>query len=164
MATPFYWLGCYVNILRPAIGLDFSKVLFESVLEILDLTTHTSIFITYYYSVIAAAAFHIRLQSFKWLKYATGYEYEQIRPCVRAMVAFLKIPHALEFPSPEERISGPEFDRIIVRNNSILKQLLVQQFYEFSCFIRCRTKLNWANYRVFAFDDEECVVYIIMFI
>lgn len=107
------------------IGHDFSQALFESVLEILDLTTHTSIFISYYYSVIAAAALHIRLQSFKWLKYATGYDYEQIRPCVRAMAAFLNIPHALEFPCPEARISGQEFDRIIVRNNSILKQLLV---------------------------------------
>lgn len=132
------------------IGHDFSKTLFESVLEILDLTTHTSIFINYYYSVIAAAAFHIRLQSFKWLKYATGYEYEQIRPCVRAMAAFLNIPHALEFPSPETRINGPEFDRIIVRNNSILKQLLVS--FVFFVEVHCngyRSKSSWVIYRVF---------------
>lgn len=61
VASPFYWIGCYVRILEPYLPWGMDKVLLDASLELVDLAIHTPTSLHYSYSVLAAAALSIRL-------------------------------------------------------------------------------------------------------
>jgi hypothetical protein len=99
-------------------------------LEILDLATHTSVYIRFSYSIIAAASLYIRLQNKELVLVATGYEYDTLRPCIRSMYGLIKVPYAISFPLPTDKFTSEEFDAVIQRNSHILRQLLVMPAHQ----------------------------------
>ena len=77
VATPYFWLGCYIDMLSSYYSQEYLRRLQEEAISVLDIALHTSLFHRFQYSVLASAALYIRVKDRQYAHWATGYHYEQ---------------------------------------------------------------------------------------
>lgn len=96
-------------------------------MQLIDLAIHAPITLVYPYSMVAAAALHIRIQDERLVTYASGYAHDELRPCIEWLWGLHRIPHGVVYFDPGTRVTAEQFDEAISTNARIMYCLMVRR-------------------------------------
>lgn len=128
-ATVYYWLGSYLDLLRFHLHPSTISPLRHFTLELLDLAVHTPIVMLFPYSMIVAAALHLRIQDAQLIRKVTPYGAEELIRCGEWLWSLFRCPEGVVYFEPEEHIDGVDFDAAVGTNYRIMNFLMVQPCY-----------------------------------
>lgn len=125
VATPYFWLGCYMNILTDRIDIAQQETIWQFGPGFLDIIMHTSLCITISYSLLASTVLFICLQDEDLVHETTGYGREDMIPVTEIIVRNQKVfSDWLHFPAPHESCKGDDFEHVVKHNSAVLERLL----------------------------------------
>lgn len=115
-STVFFWLGCYLELLREHLLEEAIEPLRIMAFELLDLAIHTPGFVVFPYSMLAASALLVRLQDPRLVLLCSRYQAEEIAPCVDWLWSFFRSPDCIIYFNPEEVVEQADYDDAISNN------------------------------------------------
>lgn len=120
-STVFYWLGCYLELLR---GSPLQSAAIEPLramtLEVLDLAVHAPGFVIFPYSMLAAAALFIRLQDPQLIYRCSRYRPDDMGPCLDWLWSFFRCPDCIIYFDPRDSIEEEEYHDAIGINYRVM--------------------------------------------
>lgn len=122
--TLYYWLGSYVELLRPHLLPDQLETVHSFVLEAIDLALHTPLCLSYSYSQITAAALFLRLADEKLIALVTGYSPTDLQACAQWIWNILQCPESIVYYSPDTKVSEDLFDSAMTINAQAMRFLM----------------------------------------
>lgn len=131
VATPLYWAGLYLKLTIPHLREVAIPTIELCVLRTLDMVMHTPLALRFSYSLLAASALLLPLvgtPDVRLVPYISGFTAHELQPCFNELKAlYLEVSAKFEFPRPEVRCRGEEFDRIVAKNSQIMHALLARE-------------------------------------
>lgn len=128
VATPFFWLGCYMNLLNPYYDPADLNSISERATALLDLALHTTLFMKFNYSMLASAALYLVCGDPDSLFLATGYKLEDLAVVIAACRQLVLFERHIYFPGPEDEACNKDadFDEVVRHNSTVLEALIEQ--------------------------------------
>lgn len=122
VATPYFWLSCYVALMEPRVGQRTAEDVRRGALQILDVAMHTPLWTRISYSLLAAAALYIKYPDSDMVHWATGMDVAQVHRAMSLLLTFSR--HRIEYPPPKEAVRSTDFELVIKKNALVLQWLL----------------------------------------